>query len=336
MNKKEEIKRMEEAIDTIHEFIQEADIKNDDLSLILEKYLKSIKDTKTLVKKTMSGIKKTEVKSYSLKSLADYIGEYPFLTDPMPNLYFTRDPFSIIGCGVSLNKMYSSVRSRETIYGKYIFKYHPIYKNTPLYFNRENKSNIEGGDILVLNKETIIVGVSQRTSPSAVEVLAKNILIKQNTSFKNVLVFTIPNHRTFMHLDTIFTQVDIDKFTIQKECYKTLKIFILTKSPTKDSLIIKKETLPLEKVLERYTGNKVTLIPCGGDDSVSADREQWSDGSNTICIAPGEVIAYERNYITNKVLESYGIKVYTIPSSELSRGRGGPRCMSMPLERENI
>ncbi|MBP5343394.1 arginine deiminase [bacterium] len=333
-----------EALDTsldvrnefIHEFIQEADIKNDDLSLILEKYLKSIKDTKTLVKKTMSGIKKTEVKSYSLKSLADYIGEYPFLTDPMPNLYFTRDPFSIIGCGVSLNKMYSSVRSRETIYGKYIFKYHPIYKNTPLYFNRENKANIEGGDILVLNKETIIVGVSQRTSPSAVEVLAKNILIKQNTSFKNVLVFTIPNHRTFMHLDTIFTQVDIDKFTIHKECYKTLKIFILTKSPTKDSLIIKKETLPLEKVLERYTGNKVTLIPCGGDDSVSADREQWSDGSNTICIAPGEVIAYERNYITNKVLESYGIKVYTIPSSELSRGRGGPRCMSMPLERENI
>ncbi len=320
----------------IKDFISEADIKSDSVAEILEKYLLSFKDTKEMVKKTMSGIKKNEVKTYVQKSLDDYIGEYPFLTDPMPNLYFTRDPFSVIGNGVSLNKMYSAVRSRETIYGKYIFKYHKDYRGTALYTDRYDKANIEGGDILVLNKETIIVGVSQRTHPSAVESLAKNILYKQKTTFKNVLVFTIPNHRTFMHLDTIFTQVDVDKFTIHKECYKTLKIFILTKTPNKDSLTIKKESLPLEKVLERYIGLKVTLIPCGGNDSVSADREQWSDGSNTICIAPGEVIAYERNSITNKVLESYGIKVHTIPSSELSRGRGGPRCMSMPLEREEI
>lgn len=320
----------------IKDFISEADIKSDSVAEILEKYLLSFKDTKEMVKKTMSGIKKNEVKTYVQKSLDDYIGEYPFLTDPMPNLYFTRDPFSVIGNGVSLNKMYSAVRSRETIYGKYIFKYHKDYRGTALYTDRYDKANIEGGDILVLNKETIIVGVSQRTHPSAVESLAKNILYKQKTTFKNVLVFTIPNHRTFMHLDTIFTQVDVDKFTIHKECYKTLKIFILTKTPNKDSLSIKKESLPLEKVLERYIGLKVTLIPCGGNDSVSADREQWSDGSNTICIAPGEVIAYERNSITNEVLESYGIKVHKIPSSELSRGRGGPRCMSMPLEREEI
>ena len=320
----------------IKDFISEADIKSDSVAEILQKYLLSFKDTKEMVKKTMSGIKKNEVKTYVQKSLDDYIGEYPFLTDPMPNLYFTRDPFSVIGNGVSLNKMYSAVRSRETIYGKYIFKYHKDYRGTALYTDRYDKANIEGGDILVLNKETIIVGVSQRTHPSAVESLAKNILYKQKTTFKNVLVFTIPNHRTFMHLDTIFTQVDVDKFTIHKECYKTLKIFILTKTPNKDSLTIKKESLPLEKVLERYIGLKVTLIPCGGNDSVSADREQWSDGSNTICIAPGEVIAYERNSITNEVLESYGIKVHKIPSSELSRGRGGPRCMSMPLEREEI
>ncbi len=333
-----------EALDTdkkikeefIDEFILEANIKSDSLSTIVKNYLLSFKDTKEMVKKTMSGIKRSELKSYIPKNLSDCIGEYPFATDPMPNLYFTRDPFAVIGNGVSLNKMYSSVRSRETIFGKYIFKYHPKYKDTPLYFNRDSKANIEGGDILVLNKETIIVGVSQRTDPSAVEELAKNIFFKQNTTFKNVLAFTIPNHRTFMHLDTIFTQVDVDKFTIHKECYKTLKIFILTKNSTKDSITIKKESLPLEKVLERYIGRPITLIPCGGNDRVSADREQWSDGSNTICIAPGEVIAYERNYITNKVLEEYGIKVHTIPSSELSRGRGGPRCMSMPLEGEEI
>ena len=158
---------------------------------------------------------------------------------------------------------------------------------------------------------------------------------ENKTSLKRILAFTIPKMRTFMHLDTVFTQVDYDKFTIHKECYDSLKIYEVTVDEAKPGkLKVKELDDKLEVVLEHYIGKPVTLIPCGGEDSVSAAREQWSDGSNTIAIAPGEVIAYERNDITNKTLQNYGIIVHTIPSSELSRGRGGPRCMCMPLERE--
>ena len=318
----------------IHEFIEEANIHSESLKECVYHFLSEIKDNKELVKKTMAGIKKTELPDYQQSSLADYVSDYLFVTNPLPNLYFTRDPFAVIGDGVSLNKMYSVTRCRETLYGKYIFLYHPYYKGTKLFYNRENKTSIEGGDILVLSDETIIVGVSQRTEPSSIELLAKN-LFESNTGIKTVLTFTIPKFRTFMHLDTVFTQVDYDKFTIHKECYNVLRIFSITKAEN-GKLIVSEQKEKLEDVLEKYIHKKVTLIPCGGNDSVSADREQWSDGSNTVAIAPGEVITYERNDITNQILKSYGIKVHTIPSSELSRGRGGPRCMCMPLEREKI
>ena len=319
----------------ILEFVNEANIHSETLKEVLIDYLKSIKDAKTLVLKTMAGIKKSEIASYKKITLSDMVSDYPFICNPMPNLYFTRDPFASIYDGVSLNKMYSLTRSRETIYGKYVFLYHKDYKGTKLFYNRDNELNIEGGDILVLNKETLIIGVSERTHPGAIEKLAKNMFYQFDTSLKRILAFTIPKMRTFMHLDTIFTQVDYDKFTIHKECYDSLKIYEVVKDlDHKGKLKVKELNDKLEVVLEQYIGKKVTLIPCGGEDSVSAAREQWSDGSNTIAIAPGVVIAYERNDITNHTLEQYGIKVITIPSSELSRGRGGPRCMCMPLERE--
>ena len=319
----------------IREFINEANIQSEVMKGYVENYLNSIQDTKELVLKTMAGIKKGEIKEYTIKTLSDYVTDYPFITNPMPNLYFTRDPFASIGDSVSLNKMYSITRCRETIYGKYIFLYHPKYKGTKLLYDRTETSSIEGGDIIVLSDETLIVGISQRTQPSSIEKLANNLFYKYNTNYKTVLAFSIPKFRTFMHLDTVFTQIDYDKFTIHEECYNALKMFSIEKDGN-NGLLVKELQGKLEDVLEKYTGRKITLIPCGGNDSVSADREQWSDGSNTVCIAPGEVITYERNDITNKILKSYGIKVHTIPSSELSRGRGGPRCMCMPLEREEL
>ena len=230
--------------------------------------------------------------------------------------------------------MFSITRSRETIYGEYIFRYHPEYKNTPLFYKRDLIKSIEGGDIMVLNKKTLIIGSSQRTTPIAIETLAKNLFYKEETSFENIIVLSIPKARTFMHLDTIFTQVDVNKFTIHQECYDSLRIVEIHKGENK--LVVSETKEELKAILERYLGKEVILIPCGGEDTVSADREQWSDGSNTIAIAPGKVIAYERNDITNNILRSYGVEVFEIPSSELSRGRGGPRCMCMPLEREDI
>ena len=321
----------------ITQFIEEAHIYSNTLREMTTKYLQDIVDNKELVLKTIAGIKKTDLPSFNPRTLADFTGESPFVTDPIPNLYFQRDPFAVIGGGVSLNKMYSVTRSRETIYGEFIFKYHPVFKTTPLYYSRYEDINIEGGDIMVLNNHVLIVGVSQRTCPEAVERLAKNLFYKNETDFDTVLAFTIPQARTFMHLDTVFTQVDKTKFTIHKGCYDKLKIYRITRDINHDKKL-KVVEIPekLEDVLESYIGMPVTLIPCGGGDSISADREQWSDGSNTVAIAPGEVIAYERNDITNEALMKNGIKVHIIPSSELSRGRGGPRCMCMPLVREEV
>lgn len=318
----------------VSEYISEANIKSETLQLKVKEYLLSFSNIKDLVLKTMSGIKKTEFEDYKGKHLSDLIGDRLFITDPMPNLYFTRDPFSIIGDGVSLNKMFSNVRSRETIYGKYIFKYHKEYKGSRLFYNRDYHSNIEGGDIVVLNKETLIIGISERTSADAIEKLAKNLFTQFDTSFNKILAFQVPKYRTFMHLDTIFTQVDYYKFTIHESCVNSFKIYSIVKDNGKLKIDVLDKTV--KEALEEVLNHEVTLIPCGGIDSISADREQWSDGSNTICIAPGEVIAYERNDITNGILRQYNIKVNTIPSSELSRGRGGPRCMSMPLEREDV
>ena len=322
-------------LEFIVEFLNDAGIESETLTQVLAKYLMSFKSTKEMVLKCISGIRKSDLKTYRKRTLTDYVTNVPFITNPIPNLYFTRDPFVLIDSGVSINRMFSTTRKRETIFGKYIFKYHPRFKDVTKYYTRDEAFAIEGGDILVLNNNTLIVGVSERTTPQAIERLAKNLFYNNKTTFTNVLAFSIPKKRTFMHLDTVFTQVDYDKFTIHHGCYNELVIYELTKDEAKQGkLKVRKLSGKLEEILEEYMDKKITLIPCGGTDDIDSDREQWSDGSNCLCIAPGVVITYERNDITNKTLEDNGIKVIKIPSSELSRGRGGPRCMSMPVYRE--
>ena len=335
-----------EALDTdeeikyqfIHQFLAEAHITSETLSEILFDYLNSFTNTREMIMKTMAGIKKVEIPNFIRRTLTDYIRDYPFVTDPMPNLYFTRDPFCIIGNGAMVNKMYTQTRSRETIYGDYIFKYHPVYgRNQELYYRRDYLATIEGGDIIVLNEKILAVGVSQRTHPAAIEKLAKNLFYNFETSFEKILAVDIPKSRSFMHLDTVFTQVDYGKFTTHSELQDKMRVFELTRDPTREQkLLVKPIEQPLQEILEEYLEREITLIPCGGNDLVAASREQWSDGANTLCIAPGEVVVYQRNHITNEILAKNGIKINTIPSSELSRGRGGPRCMSMPFYREDI
>ncbi|MGO3913900.1 arginine deiminase, partial [Enterococcus viikkiensis] len=262
--------------------------------------------------------------------------EYPFYIDPMPNLYFTRDPFATIGHSVSLNKMYAETRRRETLYGKYIFNYHPMFADKPvnLLYNREDSTRLEGGDELILSKNVLAVGISQRTDVASIEKLAARIFADE-PSFEHILAFNIGKKRKFMHLDTVFTMVDYDTFTIHPEIEEGLIIHSLSKQNGKVKIVEEKDTL--EKVLCRYLDlPAVALIRCGGNDITAAAREQWNDGSNTLAIAPGEVIVYDRNPITNKLLAEAGVKLNEIPGSELVRGRGGPRCMSMPFVRGNI
>jgi len=323
----------------IDQFIDESQVTSETLKVKLREYLNSFDDLKEMINITMAGIRKTDLPNYVKRTLSDYIRDYPFITNPMPNLYFTRDPFVIIDNGYALAKMSTLTRSRETIYGEYIFKYHQTYSDSSIikFYDRSNLASIEGGDILVLTDKIIAVGVSQRTHPAAIEKLAKNLFFYNKTEYETVLAFDIPKNRAFMHLDTIFTQVDYDKFLIHQDVKMVLKAYEIKASKNREN---KLDVIPIEgtldKILSKYLKQEIILIPCGGDDLVAADREQWNDGANTICLRPGEVIVYERNYITNDILKSYGIKVHTIPSSELSRGRGGPRCMSMPFIREDL
>ncbi len=295
-------------------------------------------DAKKLILKSMEGICLKEIqynRSEFLETMM--IDDSELIIDPMPNLYFTRDPFACIGNGVSLNKMYSITRCRETIYGEYIFKYHKDYKDqVDLYYNRYNPYSIEGGDILNISDKVLAVGISQRTNPAAIEKLAKNIFADKNSTIKTVLGFDIPKARAFMHLDTVFTQIDVDKFTIHPGILGPLTVYEITPGEGSEELKVTRVDSDLEHILAKHLGvPKVDLIKCGGDDRIAAEREQWNDGSNTLCIAPGVIVVYQRNVVTNELLRQKGLKVLEIPSAELSRGRGGPRCMSMPLVRED-
>ena len=323
----------------ITQFIFEAGIRTPKYRGLVYDYLTSIKSNRLLVLKTMEGIINDEViksRAKKGKSLVDSIEEdTSFVVDPMPNLYFTRDPFASIGTGISLNRMYSVTRNRETIYAEYIFEYHPDYKGkVDKYFDRYNEFHIEGGDILNLNDKVLAVGISQRTQADAIEELARSIFKDPNAKIETRLAFKIPESRAVMHLDTVFTQIDVDKFTFHPGIMGTLQVFEI-KDDKEGGLDVKEKNSTLEKILEEYLEREITLIPCAGGDKIGAEREQWNDGSNTLCIAPGVVIVYDRNDVTNELLRDNGIKVLEMHSAELSRGRGGPRCMSMPLIRED-
>ena len=318
------------------EFLEDAGISHPDTLAWLSDYYAQFSDPAELISRLIGGLRKEECPDVSHVWLTDWLTrDYPFLLDPLPNLYFTRDPFAAAGNGVSLHHMQTNIRHRETRLGSYVLRYHQDFQNTPFWFVPTDGPYMEGGDILVLSPRVIAVGLSQRTHPDAVELYARRVL-SSPCGFEEILAFDIPKTRSFMHLDTVFTQVYRDKFIVHPEIRETLRVFSLKLDPSSVSgLAISEEDDTLQHILERHLGiDRVTLIYCGGGSPVDAQREQWNDGSNTLCIAPGEVIVYERNYTTNRILRENGIKTYSIPSSELSRGRGGPRCMSMPLVRD--
>lgn len=321
----------------LDQWIFEAGIRTQTYRTIIKDYINSnYADTKAMVEKTMAGINLQELPREDTHLLVDMVSDASKLVcAPMPNLYFTRDPFANIGGGVSINRMYSPTRNRETIYGDYIYKFHPDFKGTPEYYTRDNTFHIEGGDILNISATTLAIGISQRTEPDAIDQIARNVFNDETSTIDTILAFDIPSSRAFMHLDTVFTQIDRDKFTIHPGIMGPLTVFEI-KPDGRGGTVIRERNEPLEKVLGEYVGNPVELIPCGGGDRIAAEREQWNDGSNTLCVRPGTVVVYQRNTVTNDLLYKKGINVLEMPSAELSRGRGGPRCMSMPAWREAL
>ncbi|NLK35508.1 MAG: arginine deiminase, partial [Gracilibacteraceae bacterium] len=270
-------------------------------------------------------------------SLSDYIRkDYPLYINPIPNFYFMRDPLSIIGSGISINSMQTDARRREPMLIKYIYDHHPLFRKeySPIWYNYTIPHSIEGGDILVLGKEVAAVGCSQGTSANGIEILARN-LFAGNSGIKEVLAVQIPSLRAFMHLDTVFTMVDRDKFTIYPGILDRVVVYRLTPGG-KNGIKVTPENDLVEVLKRSLRLPAVSLIQSGGGDTITAAREQWNDSTNTLAIAPGVVVTYSRNEASNEILRKHGIEVLEIEGSELVRGRGGPRCMSMPLVREDI
>ena len=320
----------------VSDFLDLSNITSEGMRYNFINYLTKL-DPKDMVAKLIAGIKKNEIPSDEVRSLMDLIhDDYPYVSDPMPNLYFTRDPGACVGDGINIHHMHTQERRRESLLLKYMYKYNRDFatEENKQWYDVTGDYSIEGGDVLVLSNEMVAIGFSQRTTIAGIEAFARNLL--KESPFKKVLVFDIPKTRAFMHLDTVFTMIDYDKFTIHPEIEGPLGVYEITMGDNgelkfnamKDEL---QNILALELKLPA-----VELIRCGGGELLAAQREQWNDGSNTLCIAPGTVITYERNYVSNELMDRKGIKVLTIPSAELSRGRGGPRCMSCPVNRDDL
>ena len=292
--------------------------------------LDSITDNFEYVKKTMAGITKAEVEmphtsSVTLDSLVNTESESDLIVDPMPNLYFTRDPFAVVGTGVNLNRMYSVTRNRETLYGKYIFKYHPDYKDVSLYFRRDASFHTEGGDVLNINEHTIAVGISQRTQAAAIDVMAQNMFWNSDSkiedwSSRSTSPCPVPSCTSTPCSADRCRQVPHPSGHLRHPQG-------VQAHPGQEprEVDITETTDTLEHVLASALGiDAVKLIPCGGGDPIAAAREQWNDGSNTLAVAPGKLCVYQRNNVTNDVLYKEGMELLVVPSAELSRGRGGP------------
>lgn len=321
------------------------------ITVTLRRYLLGM-DTKSMVRKLMSGVRKDEIilppehHRQQLHELVEQSSQafllksaYPFYLDPMPNLYFTRDPAAAIGDGLTINKMHWPARRRESLFMRYIIDHHPRFAghDVPVWYDRHERFSIEGGDELVLSNEVMAIGISERTTSEAIEKMTTRLFA--GSGFKKVIAMEIPKSHAFMHLDTVFTMIDYDKFTIHPEIRDRggkMNCYVLEKVEGQKYPKITHET-DLEHVLRvALSLPQVTLIECGGGDQIAAAREQWNDGSNTLAIAPGVVVTYDRNYVTNQKLREAGVEVIEVKGSELGRGRGGPRCMSMPIVREDI
>jgi len=319
----------------IKQYIAEAGITSPKVVKACYDHLNSFKDNRTMLAKCIAGIDISE-----LKQLGKISGFYAtrdlgrMVMDPIPNISFPRDPFATIGHGVTLHRMWSVTRCREAIFGEYIFKYHPFYNDVKLYYDREEPYSIEGGDIQVLSKEVIAIGISQRTEPDAIANFAKRLFKDKNNTFKYILAIDIPDERSFMHLDTVMTRVDVDKFAVQDAIMDISTIYEITNGHGGELEIVEIHQ-SLQKVLEKYLHvSHIDLIKCGNGKRIDAEREQWSDGVNFICVKPGVVIGYDRNFVTNEAMRKHGVRVIEVPGSELSRARGGTHCMTMALVRE--
>lgn len=307
---------------------------DDSTQVLISAFLNQVSDD-LLIRYLIGGLSRDDI-DIADHTLFRYMPEdYKFYFSPLPNFYFMRDPAVVIADGVVLSVMHSEIRKRESLLMSVIYRYHPNFHSVPIFYGTErHRMSLEGGDVLILSEDTVCVGCSQRTGSYAIEMLARELLLGY-AKFRTVIAVHIPHVRSFMHLDTVLTMLDKDKFIVYPGILDELKAVSIVKSDKEQLDFITEPNL--QTALKRALHlDEVLFIKSGGDNPITAAREQWNDSSNTLAVAPGTVITYDRNEVSNEILRRNGVNVIEIQGSELVRGRGGPRCMSMPVQRENL
>lgn len=296
--------------------------------------------TQRVVDVLIGGLLEIELEQWGVDHLyADLVADrFHYVLRPLPNLLFMRDNAAWVNDGLSLNVLATPARARESLYMRAIYRHHPRFADErfPVWFGKEPSdvypASIEGGDVLVLSPQTVVVGLGERTTPAAAEILARRLF--DAGVVEHVVVIHLHHDRSVMHLDTVFTMIDEATFNVFPGLLETVDVHVLT--PSSGGGLRVDHPHDLVSALRHVLGrNDLVMIPTGGD-AIGRLREQWDDGNNTLALAPGVVVAYQRNQETNRRLREHGVEVLELDASELCRGRGGSRCMTQPLLRAGL